>query len=134
MIDEVVLSKASNIQRCVKRVLAEYDGKTDNLRNQTKQDSIVLNLQRACELSIDIAMHLAKKLDLGRPQSSRDAFEKLASENLISANLLLRMKNMVGFRNIAIHDYISLKLEIIENIITNNLGDFADFIDSIKDL
>jgi uncharacterized protein YutE (UPF0331/DUF86 family) len=36
----------------------EYDNNPKNLQNYTKQDSIILNIQRACEASIDIAMHI----------------------------------------------------------------------------
>jgi len=38
----------------------------------TRQDSIILNLQRACEASIDAAMHLVRVKRLGIPQESRD--------------------------------------------------------------
>lgn len=37
------------------------------------------------------------------------------------------MKKMVGFRNIAVHDYQSLLLPITENIITNHLDEFLQF-------
>jgi uncharacterized protein YutE (UPF0331/DUF86 family) len=37
------------------------------------------------------------------------------------------MKRMVGFRNIAVHDYQALLLPIVENIITNHLDDFVNF-------
>ncbi len=30
----------------------------ENLEDFTKQDSIILNIQRACEASIDLAMHI----------------------------------------------------------------------------
>ena len=33
----------------------EYDGDPKNLENITRQDSIILNLQRACEAAIAIA-------------------------------------------------------------------------------
>jgi len=38
----------------------------------TRQDSIILNLQRACEASIDAAMHLVRVRRMGIPQESRD--------------------------------------------------------------
>ena len=37
------------------------------------------------------------------------------------------MKNMVGFRNIAVHDYQSLLLPITERIITQHLDEFLAF-------
>ena len=35
---------------------------------------------------------------------------------------------MVGFRNIAIHDYQKISLQILKSILTNNLGDFREFV------
>ena len=59
--DDVVLNKAAAIERCVERVREEYAGSAANLRdNRTKQDSIILNLQRAAEAAIDLSMHLAR--------------------------------------------------------------------------
>ncbi len=38
------------------------------------------------------------------------------------------MKAMVGFRNIAIHDYQAINLAIIRRIIEDHLSDFEEFI------
>lgn len=37
------------------------------------------------------------------------------------------MMRMVGFRNVAVHDYRKLDLVIVRNIITNHLNDFLAF-------
>jgi uncharacterized protein YutE (UPF0331/DUF86 family) len=37
------------------------------------------------------------------------------------------MKRMIGFRNIAVHDYQALLLPIVENIIQHHLDDFLSF-------
>jgi uncharacterized protein YutE (UPF0331/DUF86 family) len=66
----VILNKVSIIERCIKRIHEEYDNNPDHLENYTKQDSIVLNLQRACEASIDLAMHIVADKKLGLPQKS----------------------------------------------------------------
>src|SRR5256885_16757196 len=57
--DDVVLNKAATIERCVRRIREEHAGDDRRLiEDITRQDSIVLNLQRACEAAIDLAMHL----------------------------------------------------------------------------
>ncbi|MBA5874176.1 MAG: hypothetical protein GDA66_06460 [Nitrospira sp. CR1.2] len=61
MADDVIVNKAGSIERCLRRITEEYGGDRRNLfDNQTKQDAIVLNLQRACETAIDLAMYLAR--------------------------------------------------------------------------
>ncbi len=66
---EVVLDKISSIKRCVERIVEEYQDDETSIMNITKQDSIVLNLQRACELSID-------RRDFIRQSSKNGRFQK----------------------------------------------------------
>jgi uncharacterized protein YutE (UPF0331/DUF86 family) len=127
MQNDVILNKASIISRCVKRISDEYAGIPENLYNITKQDSITLNVQRACEACIDLAMHIISEKNLGIPQSSKDAFELLVQNNIINPKMAFKLKAMVGFRNIAVHDYQTLNIEILNKIIENHLGDFQDF-------
>jgi uncharacterized protein YutE (UPF0331/DUF86 family) len=37
------------------------------------------------------------------------------------------MEKMTGFRNIAIHDYQALDLDILKSILANNLQDMEEF-------
>ncbi len=47
--DEVLLGKAEIIERCLQRIETEYRGSEAELEtNFTKQDSILLNIQRMC--------------------------------------------------------------------------------------
>lgn len=127
-------NKAAIIERCIARVHEEYQGDSANLENFSKQDAIVLNILRACEACIDLAMHVVSVRKLGIPQSSRDAFELLHSARLIDGNLSNRLKAMIGFRNIAVHDYQVLNLEIVRKIIEIHLGDFREFAEVILQL
>jgi uncharacterized protein YutE (UPF0331/DUF86 family) len=68
MKSDVILNKVNIIERCILRVQDVYAGNPENLNDFTKQDSMVLNIQRACEASIDLAMHLIAEKKLGVPQ------------------------------------------------------------------
>ena len=128
MADDVVLNKAAMIERCVARVREEYAGDARNLTdNITRQDSIILNLQRACEAAIDLAMHVVRRRRLGIPQETRDAFRLLQDAGLLPPPLADRLMRMVGFRNVAIHDYRRLDLDIVRTIVTTHLDDFLAF-------
>jgi len=123
--DDVVLNKASIIERCLRRVDEEYGGDDARLDDQTRQDAIVLNLQRACQAAIDIAMHVAARDHLGVPQSSGDAFELLERAGVIDAELSRSMRAMVGFRNVAIHEYQALDPAILRRVIERAPTDFG---------
>jgi uncharacterized protein YutE (UPF0331/DUF86 family) len=130
--DDVLLNKASSIERCLKRINEEFFGHEDELEsNFTRQDAIILNLQRACEAVIDAAMHLVRVNRLGIPQQSRDAFSMLAEAGLLDDELASKMQSMVGFRNVAVHDYRKLSLDIVRAILENHLNDFRDYANSI---
>jgi uncharacterized protein YutE (UPF0331/DUF86 family) len=132
MADDVVLNKAASIERCLHRIEEEYAGNDQNLvENQTKQDAIVLNLQRACETAIDLAMYVVSQRKLGVPQDSRDAFTILQTTGILSADLATRMQKMVGFRNVAVHEYARLNLDVVRTIITKQLDDFRAYSSTI---
>jgi uncharacterized protein YutE (UPF0331/DUF86 family) len=50
---------------------------------------------------------------------------------LLPAESASRLQRMVGFRNVAVHDYTSLNLEILNTIITTHLDDFRRFSSTI---
>ena len=127
MNNDVILNKISVIERYIKRINEEYDNNPKNLQNYTKQDSIILNIQRACEASIDIAMHIVAEKKLGIPQTSRDAFELLYKNHIITESVMKKMKAMVGFRNIAVHDYQEINLQIVQMIVEKHLDDFREY-------
>lgn len=132
MADDVTLNKDASIQRVLRRIEEEYGGNKQNLvANQTKQDAIIFNLQRACETAIDLAMYVVSQRKLGVPQDSRDAFSLLQIAGILPADLTYRMQRMVGFRNIAVHEYTRLNLDVVQVIITKQLDDFRTFSSTI---
>lgn len=128
MADDVLLNKAATIERCVARAREEYSSDPDGFAdNHTRQDAAILNIQRACEAALDIGQHLIRREKLGVPQSARDVFTLLAAAGWIEADLADALKRMVGFRNIAVHDYQSLQLPITINVIALHLDEFLRF-------
>ncbi|MFQ5456339.1 MAG: DUF86 domain-containing protein [Nitrospirota bacterium] len=135
MHDDIILNKTAIIDRCIHRIKEEYVDDESNLyENFTRQDSIILNLQRICEASIDMAMHVASVKRLGLPQDSREGFDLLQKVEIISEDLCDELKKMVGFRNIAVHDYQELNLDIIKDIIENRLDIFYEFLKAVNRL
>ena len=133
--NDVIINKIATIERCLDRITIVYKEVGDKFAiDYTRQDSIVLNLQRACEASIDIANYINKQKKLGIPQSSRDSFDLLFKAQLLSEELTSNLKKMVGLRNIAVHDYQELNIPIIKYVIEHHLIDFELFIKVIQKL
>ncbi len=128
MADDVLINKAATIERCVGRVQEEYEADKANFAtNYSRQDAAILNIQRACEAAIDMGQHLIRREKLGVPQGSRDVFKLLEQGQWIPADIADVMKRMVGFRNIAVHDYQTLQLPITVAVIEKHLTDFLSF-------
>ena len=68
---------------------------------------------------------------MGIPKTSIDVFTLLNDKKALSLRISEQMKKMVGFRNIAVHDYQNISLDIVKSIIDNNLVDFETFIQEI---
>lgn len=127
--DEILINKQTTINRCIKRIREDY---LDDFReNFTRQDSVILNIERACQTAIDMGNRIVKLKNLGLPQSNRDTFIKLEKNGIISPELSSKMQAMAGFRNLAVHDYGSINLDIVVSIVENNLDDLKRFAETV---
>lgn len=126
MADEVLMQKLASIDRCVRQVREFVDGDLDRLKQQLVQDAVVLNLQRACEQAIDAAARVVSIRRLGVPTDSAEAFTMLERARVLTPATAARMRAMVGFRNVAVHQYQVLDQGILRAVVEKHLGDFAD--------
>ncbi len=132
MADDVLLNKAASIERCVRRAREEYEREPSTFGTDfTRQDAAILNIQRACEAALDMGQHLIRRERLGIPQSARDVFGLLAEHGWIAMELADALKRMVGYRNIAVHEYQTLQLPITIAVITSHLDEFLDYSQAI---
>lgn len=128
---DIILEKISNIQRCLNRIRAKTALQPESLDDMDIQDIFVLNLLRAIESSTDIASHVVATENLGLSKTIRENFALLHGAGIIDEFLKKKMENMVGFRNIAVHDYHALNLAILKSILTSNLKDIEDFCSAV---
>jgi uncharacterized protein YutE (UPF0331/DUF86 family) len=124
--DDVCLNKGAIIERAIRRMQEEYAA-DPALRSFTHIDALTLNLERACQAGIDMAMHLVARDHLGMPQSSADAFRVLAQAGLISQESCRAMMAMTGFRNIAIHAYQEMDMDVLRKIATVDWQSLVSF-------
>jgi len=122
--DDVLIQKLASIERCLASVRRYVGDDLDRLHDSMVLDAVVLNLQRACEMAIDAACREVSRRRLGIPTDSADAFTILERESLLSPPVAERMRRMVGFRNIAVHEYRRLDPAIVRTVVEHRLGDF----------
>lgn len=128
MADDVLLKKAAIVERSVGRAREEYAAAGAGFATDfTRQDAAVMNIQRACEAAVDMANHIVRRDRLGVVSSARESFDTLVSAGFITQELAEAMKRMVGFRNLAVHDYQRLLLAVAERVIQRDLDDLLAF-------
>jgi uncharacterized protein YutE (UPF0331/DUF86 family) len=131
--NDIVLNKKESIERCVAQVRAYYATSSDFdfEEDYMKQDSIAINLQRACEQCIDLANHTIKARKLGLPKDSKESFRLLAAARIIPAELSKHLEGMVGFRNILVHEYQRMDIGLMVEVIEKHLDDLVLFTNHI---
>lgn len=58
-------------------------------------------------------MHLCKSKKLGIPNTAANSFALLAEHSLIDKQLAVELAKMVGFRNVAVHSYREMSIDIL---------------------
>ena len=126
--NDTIINKTASIQRCIKRAREEHHAAGDGFSSDhTRQDASILNITRACEQAIDLANHVVRQEKLGVPDESRGSFRLLASAGVIPSELADRLSKMIGFRNVAIHQYENLDRKILVAVITQDSEDLLTF-------
>jgi len=129
MMMDVILNKKESIERCVQQIRLYYARPSELSfeKDHLKQDAIAANLQRAAEQAIDLANHVIRKAKLGLPKESKECFEILAGAGVIPRELADKLKGMVGFRNIMVHQYQEMDIKIMVDVIEHHLEDLVVF-------
>lgn len=131
MKDDVIIQKVDVVKRCLARIQEVTKGDDNTLQDINVQDVFVLNLQRAIQASIDLAFVLISQHGWPLPKVYRESFQLLADKEVIDFTLSEKMQKMCGFRNIAIHEYQALDLDVLESILKYHLVDIEEYYQSI---
>jgi uncharacterized protein YutE (UPF0331/DUF86 family) len=130
-LDNISLNKAAIIERCIRRMREEYEA-DKTLSSFTHLDALILNIERACQAAIDLAMHVVSAEHLGMPQSSAESFKLLQQAGKLDNVLASRLSGMTGFRNIAIHQYQDIDPDLIHFIMREGWRDLVALCAALK--
>lgn len=86
----------------------------------------------AIQSSIDVANHLIAEKNLRKPSTYREAFEILAEENVISVELADELADLAGFRNMLVHIYWRLDMDVIHEILQRDHRHLEAFSSQVK--
>ncbi len=97
------------------------------LEDLDRQESILYNLQMAIQACIDMAAHIVSEEEMGIAGSTNELFYFLEANGVISPGLSEKMVRAVGFRNLIVHEYGRVDLEIVHRVAVENVRDLEEF-------
>jgi uncharacterized protein YutE (UPF0331/DUF86 family) len=125
---DVVLAKVATMERCRARIAEiRSPARQAQLLPIDVDDLLAVNLQRAAQAAIDLAMHVVSSEGWGVPADLAEGFTLLAKHGVVEEDLAARLRRMVGFRNIAVHQYQTLDSAIMTAIADKHLGDLHTY-------
>ena len=128
---ELVAKKLAAIETYV-RELREL-ARVERMREDVRERRFVEHtLQLAAQAALDVASHIVSDDRLGEPRTNRELFDLLEVAGWIGRDLAEVLRSVVGFRNVLVHGYDIVDLEVVENVVTNHLDDLLAFVAAVR--
>ena len=89
-------------------------------------------LQIAIQAALDAASHIVSDERLGEPSTNRELFELMRRAGWLPNELVVRLKDMAGFRNILVHGYEVVDVAIVRDVVESHLGDLLRYVEIIR--
>jgi uncharacterized protein YutE (UPF0331/DUF86 family) len=128
---DLVAKKLAFIETCVRelRTLARPERIADDVREERFVEH---TLQLAIQAALDVGSHIVSDDRLGEPETGRDVFRLLARAGVVTDPLAERLERMAGFRNVVVHLYQDVDLDIVRDVVLNHLGDLLDLVAAVR--
>ncbi len=125
----VILKKISLIRHNLSRLRDKDNVPLESFKNDLDiQDIVLHNLQLAIQGCIDVGSHVISDEGWGVAGSLNEIFYILRDKGVIKVDLTKRMVSMVSFRNVLIHEYEDINLDIVYNILHHHLRDINEYL------
>ena len=128
---ELVAKKLALIDTSVREL--ETMARPERIATDIREQRFVQHtLQIAIQAALDAASHVVSDDRLGEPTTYRELFDLLEKAGYIPAELAGELAKLAGFRNVLVHGYDDVDLDIVRDIVENRLSDLIQFAESIR--
>ena len=83
-------------------------------------------LQLCAQNALDIATHIAASRGRDVPDYA-SAIDELGRLGVLDHSFAQEFRNVAGFRNVLVHGYLDVDLEVLHKLLHDRLGDFESF-------
>lgn len=99
----------------------------DELRaNADLRWTVERGLQLCVQNVLDVASHLVVARGLDAAEYAT-AIERLAEISVLSTEFAARLRPLAGFRNVLVHGYLQVDLDVVTRVLKHNLSDLEQF-------
>lgn len=109
-------------------------GKPEAVEDDVREERFIeYTLQIAIQAALDTASHIVSEERLGEPETNADLFTALAKAGWIPKELSPSLRRMAGFRNILVHGYADVDVNIVRRAAESDVDDLISFVAAIRD-
>jgi uncharacterized protein YutE (UPF0331/DUF86 family) len=128
---DLVAKRLAYIETCLRdlRQLARPELLEGDVREQRFVEH---TLQLAIQAALDVASHIVSDERLGEPTTNRSLFDLLVGSGWLDEDLGDRLASMAGFRNVLVHGYVEVDLQILRDVLLHHLPDLDGFVVAMR--
>lgn len=129
---EIIRTKIAEIQESLELIRENLPDSFDEFASLgLVKDGMYKRIEFCIQNVFDICAIINSDLKLGIPRSDDDILEILFKNGIVDKELKTKLKEMRGFRNIIVHRYAGIDDRLAFEFLSENLGDFDEFIEKI---
>ena len=120
------------LRRAVNELQRHTGGPIEALQDWDELRIVERGLQLCAQNALDIATHLAA--GAGRDVADyASAIDAMADLDILDRGFAASFRSVAGFRNILVHGYLEIDLEILHQVLNTRLAEFGAFADSVDE-
>lgn len=124
----IIIRKLNELETAINQLRKLQRYSFDEIKDDLeKLWAVEHGLQIAIQIIIDIGNHIIAEIGENEIDKYTDIFDKLVKHNIIPSEFAVNIKGMIGFRNLLVHRYGEVNIEIIYEILQSRLHDFERF-------
>lgn len=128
---DLLRKKLALIETCVSEL--RRLARPENLKSDVREERFVEHtLQIAIQAALDVASHIVSDEHLGEPRTNRELLDLLARGGWLPAGISASLRDIVGFRNVLVHGYMVVDLDIVADVLRNRLEDLLAFVREVR--
>ena len=134
MIDKKVIEERLIIlEKALEELVNLRDNSLDDIYHSLeKQWAVEHGLQLAIQTLLDIGSHILVEEGERNINNYTDIIRQLGETGIIPKEFSKSIEGMAGLRNILVHEYVSVDLDVVADILQRRLDDFEKFISFIR--